>query len=35
MAFGILWMLVMLVQVLRFGLSTPVVAQLLNLRLFW
>jgi cytochrome o ubiquinol oxidase subunit 3 len=35
MAFGILWMLVMLVQVLRFGLSTAVVAQLLNLRLFW
>jgi cytochrome o ubiquinol oxidase subunit III len=35
MAFGILWMLVMLVQVRRFGLTTPVVAQLLNLRLFW
>ncbi len=35
MAFGILWMLVMLVQVRRFGLSTAVVAQLLNLRLFW
>jgi cytochrome o ubiquinol oxidase subunit 3 len=35
MAFGLLWMLVMLVQVLRFGLSTAVVAQLLNLRLFW
>lgn len=35
MAFGILWLLVMMVQVLRFGLSTAVVAQLLNLRLFW
>jgi len=35
MAFGILWLLVMLVQVLCFGLSAPVVAQLLNLRLFW
>ena len=35
MAFGILWMLVMLVQVLRYGFSTAVVAQLLNLRLFW
>lgn len=35
MVFGILWMLVMMVQVLRFGFSTAVVAQLLNLRLFW
>jgi cytochrome o ubiquinol oxidase subunit 3 len=35
MAFGILWLLVMLVQVLRLGLTAPVVAQLLNLRLFW
>ena len=35
MAFGILWMLVMLVQIRRFGLTAPVVAQLLNLRLFW
>jgi cytochrome o ubiquinol oxidase subunit 3 len=35
MAFGILWLLVMLVQVIRIGLTTPVVAQLLNLRLFW
>jgi cytochrome o ubiquinol oxidase subunit 3 len=35
MVFGLLWMLVMLVQVLRFGFSTAVVAQLLNLRLFW
>jgi cytochrome o ubiquinol oxidase subunit 3 len=35
MVFGILWLIVMLIQVLRFGLTTPVVAQLLNLRLFW
>ena len=35
MAFGILWMLVMLLQILRFGFTAPVVAQLLNLRLFW
>jgi len=35
MAFGILWLLVMLAQVLRLGLTAPVVAQLLNLRLFW
>jgi cytochrome o ubiquinol oxidase subunit 3 len=35
MAFGILWLLVMLVQVLRLGLTAPVVAQLMNLRLFW
>ena len=35
MAFGILWLLVMAVQVSRLGLTAPVVAQLLNLRLFW
>ena len=35
MLFGILWLLVMLVQVLRLGLTAPVVAQLINLRLFW
>jgi cytochrome o ubiquinol oxidase subunit 3 len=35
MAFGILWLLVMAVQVVRFGFTTAVVAQLLNLRLFW
>jgi cytochrome o ubiquinol oxidase subunit 3 len=35
MAFGILWLLVMAVQVIRLGLTAPVVAQLLNLRLFW
>jgi cytochrome o ubiquinol oxidase subunit 3 len=35
MAFGILWLLVMLAQILRLGLTAPVVAQLLNLRLFW
>ena len=35
MAFGILWLFVMLIQVVRFGLTAPVIAQLLNLRLFW
>lgn len=35
MAFGLLWLLVMLVQVARLGLTAPVIAQLLNLRLFW
>ena len=35
MAFGILWLLVMAVQVVRFGFTTQVVAQLLNLRMFW
>jgi cytochrome o ubiquinol oxidase subunit 3 len=35
MVFGIIWLLVMLAQVLRIGLTAPVVAQLLNLRLFW
>jgi len=35
MAFGILWMLVMLAQISMKGLTAPVVARLLNLRLFW
>jgi cytochrome o ubiquinol oxidase subunit 3 len=35
MVFGILWLLVMLFQVIRLGLTAPVIAQLLNLRLFW
>ena len=35
MVFGILWMLVMIVQVRRFGFTANVVARLLNLRLFW
>lgn len=35
MLFGLLWLFVMLVQVVRLGLTAPVVAQLLNLRLFW
>jgi len=35
MAFGLLWLFVMLIQVIRLGLTAPVVAQLLNLRLFW
>jgi cytochrome o ubiquinol oxidase subunit 3 len=35
MMFGILWMLVLLPQILRFGLNTNVVTRLLNLRLFW
>ncbi len=35
MAFGLLWLFVMLIQVMRLGLIPPVVAQLLNLRLFW
>ena len=35
MLFGLLWLFVMLVQVVRFGLTAPVIAQLLNLRLFW
>ncbi len=33
--FGLLWMLVMLVQVSRFGFTTDVVGRLLSLRLFW
>ncbi|OYV35066.1 MAG: cytochrome O ubiquinol oxidase [Rhodospirillales bacterium 20-64-7] len=35
MAFGLLWMAVMLIQVPRYGLTTNVVTRLLNLRLFW
>lgn len=35
MAFGIFWMLIMLIQVPLFGFTTNVVARLLNLRLFW
>ncbi|MGO9816618.1 MAG: cytochrome c oxidase subunit 3 [Acidocella sp.] len=35
MGFGILWMLVMLVQVGVFGFTENVVARLLNLRMFW
>lgn len=35
MAFGLLWLFVMLIQVIRLGLTAPVIAQLLNLRLFW
>jgi cytochrome o ubiquinol oxidase subunit 3 len=35
MIFGIIWLLVMGAQVLRLGLTAPVIAQLLNLRLFW
>ena len=35
MAFGILWMLVMMVQVARYGFTSNVVARLLNLRMFW
>lgn len=35
MAFGILWMLVMITQVARTGFTAHVVARLLNLRLFW
>ena len=35
MMFGMLWMLVLLVQIQRFGLTTDVVTRLLNLRLFW
>jgi cytochrome o ubiquinol oxidase subunit 3 len=35
MMFGVLWMLVMLVQIPRFGLNADVVTRMLNLRLFW
>jgi cytochrome o ubiquinol oxidase subunit 3 len=35
MVFGLLWLLVMLMQVVRLGFTAPVIAQLLNLRLFW
>lgn len=35
MLFGILWMLVMLVQIPKLGFSANVVARLINLRMFW
>jgi cytochrome o ubiquinol oxidase subunit 3 len=35
MAFGILWMLVMIVQVARSGFTSNIVARMLNLRMFW
>ena len=35
MAFGILWMLVMIVQVARSGFTSNIVSRLLNLRMFW
>jgi cytochrome o ubiquinol oxidase subunit 3 len=35
MAFGILWMLVMIAQVALKGFTAEVVARLLNLRMFW
>ena len=35
MVFGIIWMLVMLVQIPTLGFSANVVARLLNLRMFW
>ena len=35
MLFGMLWMLVMLVQISRFGFNEMVVARILNLRMFW
>lgn len=35
MAFGLLWMVVMAVQVLREGFTDKVVYRLLNLRIFW
>jgi cytochrome o ubiquinol oxidase subunit 3 len=35
MVFGILWMLVMLVQIPTLGFSSNVVARLINLRMFW
>jgi cytochrome o ubiquinol oxidase subunit III len=35
MGIGILWMLVMLVQIPRYGFNEMVVARLLNLRMFW
>ena len=34
-AFGLLWMLVMIVQVARKGLKLPVVYRLINLKIFW
>lgn len=35
MVFGIIWMLVMLIQIPTLGFSANVVARLLNLRMFW
>ena len=35
MLFGLLWMAVMVVQVLRQGFTEGVVYRLLNLRIFW
>lgn len=35
MAFGLLWMLVMIAQILREGFTTNVVYRLLNLKVFW
>ena len=35
MLFGLLWMLVMMVQVARSGFNEMVVARILNLRMFW
>lgn len=35
MLFGMLWMLVMLVQITRLGFNEMVVARILNLRMFW
>jgi cytochrome o ubiquinol oxidase subunit 3 len=35
MMFGVLWMLVMLAQIPKFGLNQDVVMRLLNLRMFW
>jgi cytochrome o ubiquinol oxidase subunit 3 len=35
MIFGLIWMLVMLVQIPTMGFSANVVARLLNLRMFW
>ena len=33
--FGLLWMGVMIVQVLAFGFTAPVVTRLLNMQMFW
>jgi cytochrome o ubiquinol oxidase subunit 3 len=35
MAFGILWMLVLLIQCVRSGFTRDIVARMLNLRMFW
>jgi len=35
MLFGMLWMLVLIPQIIRYGFTTDVVTRLLNLRLFW